>query len=229
MSRVTQTYDENEMFEYAVKESERAAERMKDADLEAGRTDTYFDTDSDSDSENSRFMRSSTSRSRSSADIPENEVSMLGLDAMISRFLGVIGDYSYSDIKDIFDTIDRNKSGFIDRADFSFFLQMATGDNDVKEQKSSYLLSTMVELTDMEAALSNSMRNSFHGSEIVVFGDSNTKDYVSKLMEDGVTNGEKPLEDWSIFYCGGSNAIKKDLKDISKRYDIDLAVEKFDW
>jgi hypothetical protein len=33
---------------------------------------------------------------------------------------------------------------------------------------------------------------------------------------------------WSIFYCGGSNAIKKDLKEISYRYGIDLAMENFD-
>ena len=59
------------------------------------------------------------------------------------------------------------------------------------------------------------------------FGDTNTIEYVKKLMND--SSGEKPLEDWSIFYCGGSNAIKKNLKEISKRYNIDLAVEKFDW
>ena len=46
------------------------------------------------------------------------------------------------------------------------------------------------------------------------------------------SSGEKPLEEWSMFYCGGSNAIVKDLKEISNRYntyDIDLALEKFDW
>ena len=43
------------------------------------------------------------------------------------------------------------------------------------------------------------------------------------------SSGEKPLEEWSMFYCGGSNAIVKDLKEISNRYEIDLALEKFDW
>jgi len=37
------------------------------------------------------------------------------------------------------------------------------------------------------------------------------------------------VRDWSIFYCGGSNAIKKSLQDISKRYSLSFAVEKFDW
>ena len=37
------------------------------------------------------------------------------------------------------------------------------------------------------------------------------------------------IRDWTIFYCGGSNAIKKSLKDISKKYGFSFAVEKFDW
>ncbi len=49
---------------------------------------------------------------------------------------------------------------------------------------------------------------------------------MNKLMND--SSGEKPLEEWSILYCGGSKSIVKDLKDISKRYGIVLAVEKFD-
>ena len=32
MNRVTQIYDENEMFDYAVKETEKAAEKMQDQD-----------------------------------------------------------------------------------------------------------------------------------------------------------------------------------------------------
>ncbi len=58
---------------------------------------------------------------------------------------------------------------------------------------------------------------------ISVFGDfKNSIEYMNKLMND--SSGEKPLEYILIFYCGGSNAIKKSLKDISKRYDIDLAL-----
>jgi len=64
-----------------------------------------------------------------------------------------------------------------------------------------------------------------HG--ISVFGDSDTDEYMNKLMND--CDGAKPLEEWSIFYCGGSNAIKKDLKKISHCYGIDLAMENFDW
>ena len=236
MSRVIQTYDEDDMFDYAVKETESAAERMQTMDLESGHS-LDPDSDSDSDSEPARLF-STSSRSRPSADFPEDQISLLGLDAMITRFLGVIGDYSHDDIKDIFDTIDRNRSGYIDRSDFSAFLHMATGENNVRElQTSSYLLSSMVDLTDMETALTCSMHYSLRGaashrasnSPVSVFGDSNTEEYVRKLMNESARSGEKPLEEWSIFYCGGSNAIKKDLKDISKQYDIGLAVEKFDW
>ena len=91
--------------------------------------------------------------------IPEGHVSLLGLDAMICRFLGVIGEYSRSDIADIFDAIDTNRSKFIDRAEFSAFLRVATCESETitDTRSSTELLSTMVGLTDMEAALSTSM------------------------------------------------------------------------
>jgi hypothetical protein len=181
--------------------------------------------------------------SRLPVAIPEDQVSLLGLDAMISRFVGIIGEYSISDIEDIFDAIDIDRSEYIDRAEFSAFLRIAaTGENnddddDVEERRPSeeLLLSSMVGLTDMQAALTTSMHNysrglsSHHSTTChgTVFGGSDTKEYVQKLMDDN--SGEKPLEEWSIFYCGGSNAIKKDLKKISVNYHIDLAVEKFDW
>mmetsp|Transcript_21864 Transcript_21864/g.33385 ORF Transcript_21864/g.33385 Transcript_21864/m.33385 type:complete len:237 (+) Transcript_21864:2587-3297(+) len=232
MTRVTKTYDENEMFDYAVQETAKAAERMQEIDLESGRF-------SDSGSEEYGNMESS----RLPVAIPEDQVSLLGLDAMISRFVGIIGEYSISDIEDIFDAIDIDRSEYIDRAEFSAFLRIAaTGENnddddDVEEPRPSEesLLSSMVGLTDMQAALTTtSMHNysrgfsSHHSTTChgTVFGGSDTKEYVQKLMDD---NGEKPLEEWSIFYCGGSNAIKKDLKKISVNYHIDLAVEKFDW
>ncbi len=60
MNRVTQIYDENEMFDYAVKETEKAAEEMQDEaiDLECG------------ESYRSRFQ---------AIAIPKDEVSLLVL------------------------------------------------------------------------------------------------------------------------------------------------------
>eukprot|EP00984_Skeletonema_dohrnii_P008083 scaffold2958_cov162-Skeletonema_dohrnii-CCMP3373.AAC.3 len=128
----------------------------------------------------------------------------------------------------------KNRSGFIDRAEFSAFLRVAA--SETKTRSSRDLLSSMVAFTDMEEALSSSMHNprarglltgvssnhaatttsdSRHGGS--VFGDSNTIEYMNKLMND--CDGAKPLEleEWGIFYCSGSNAIKKDLKEISHR------------
>jgi len=237
MYRVTQIYDENEMFDFAVKETERAAERMQDVDLESGR---FLDSDSDSEEYGSMRVNSQRSSRLSLLNPPQDAVSLLGFDAMISRFLGVIGEYSESDVEDIFHTIDRSRTGFIDRTEFSDFLSMATRKNVMNRVSSRDLLSSMVAFTDMETALTNSMHNpnsldrgssshhanTSHGS---VFGDSNTIEYMNNLMNVSCSTGDKPLEDWSLFYCGGSTGIKNDLKGISKKYDIDLAVEKFDW
>jgi len=196
MSRVTQIYDADEMFGHAVKETERAAKKMKEADLELGIPNN---------------------------ECPEGQVSLVGLDAMISKFLGVIGEYSRNDIEDVFLIIDRDATGYIDRPDFDAFLRMVTSSC----EKSSELVSCM----DAALASSSSPNKSVSGlsRQNSVFGDSTTKEYMSKLMNESGDSGRRPLEDWSIFYCGGSRAIHKNLRDISKQYSIDLAVEKFDW
>lgn len=228
--RVTQIYDEDEMFHYAVKATENAVMRMQDVDLQSC-------CSSDCDLEEYGITKLQPA-SRLSSVIPYGEVSLLGLDAMISRFLGVIGEYSHSDLEDLFNAIDSNRSGFIDREEFSALLRMAKSKNVMNRASSRDLFSSMIALGDMEAALTSSMQNSrasfstgsSHGGHQSVFGDSNTVcKYMNKLMDDSGGGGEKPLEDWSIFYCGGSTAIKRDLKQISKRYGIGFAVEKFDW
>eukprot|EP00984_Skeletonema_dohrnii_P018185 scaffold8428_cov120-Skeletonema_dohrnii-CCMP3373.AAC.1 len=236
MYRVTQIYDENEMFDFAVKETESAAERMQDVDLESGSTS---DSDSDSEEYGSLTVNPQRSSRLLLLNPPHDAVSLLGFDAMISRFLGGIGEYSESDVEDIFHTIDRSRTGFINRTEFSDFLNTATRKNVMNRVSSRDLLSSMVALTDM-TAVTNSMHNpnspdrgssshhanTSHGS---VFGDSNTIEYMNNLMNASCSTGEEPLEDWSLFYCGGSTGIKNDLKGISWRYKIDLAVENFDW
>ncbi len=239
MNRVTQIYGENKMFDYAVAETEKAAERMQHIDLESG---GQSDSDNDSEVHGGGNFNSQRSTRFSVATPPRDSVSLLGFDAMISRFLGVIGEYSDSDIKELFYTIDTDRSGFIDRGEFNDLLRMLNTMNVANQNRRSSreLLSSMVALTDMETALTSSMHNSTgllagasshhvnttHGS---LFGDNDTIEYMKNLMNDSFRTGEKPLEDWSLFYCGGSTGIKKTLQDISKRYHIDLAVEKFDW
>ena len=51
------------------------------------------------------------------------------------------------------------------------------------------------------------------------------KDSVNLLMKTLIAQGriKDCVRDWSIiFYCGGSNAFKKNLEDISKRYGLPL-------
>jgi len=239
MNRVTQIYDENEMFAYAVTETEKAAERMQNIDLESGGAS---DSDNDSEVRGGGKFNSQRSSRLSVTTPPEDTVSLLGFDAMISRFLGVIGEYSDSDIEELFHTMDKDRIGFIDRGEFRDFLMMLKRMNAANRNRRSSreLLSSMVALTDMEAALTSSMHNSarhltgvsshhVNTSQGSLFGDTDTVEYMKNLMNDCFRTGEKPLEDWSLFYCGGSAGIKQNLEDISKRYHIDLAVETFDW
>ena len=60
----------------------------------------------------------------------------------------------------------------------------------------------------------------------MVIGGESTIQY----MEDLVNDTERPLKDWSVFYCGESTPIKKTLvRGIGKKYKIDVGIEKFDW
>ena len=61
-----------------------------------------------------------------------------------------------------------------------------------------------------------------------ILGDDSTIEYMCNLVKNSV-GGDNPLEDWSVFYCGGSNEIRSILHGVTKKYDLDYSVEKFDW
>jgi hypothetical protein len=236
LSRVVEIYGESEMFEYAVEMTEKESVDGTEA--------------------------LSLDNSDASDFIPEGEISLRGLDAMISEFLGGIGEYSRSDIVDIFRQIDTDGSGFIDREEFGDFIRIVTsecarrassielmaglekvmhhssrhssldGNSSVHSnrlQNNSILrrLSNAFAPVTTGEGTSRSIRASHHSK---ILGDETTIRYVQTLITSSRSSGDhNPLEDWSVFYCGGSYAIKNNLKTITKKYNIDLAVEKFDW
>ena len=196
LCRVVETYGTQEMFEYAVEETEKAAASKTDIDLESGGT--------------SGTVSLATDDTKPSGFASQGQVSLQGLDAMIVKFLGGIGEYSNSDLRTFFKKIDTDGSGFIDEDEFKEFRNLATqgelisGKGKLVREKSKF--------NTFESAL----------------GDDTTIEYMKTIANP--TNGsENPLEDWSIFYCGGSNKIKSDLKDIARKYGLGFAVEKFDW
>ena len=69
------------------------------------------------------------------------------------------------------------------------------------------------------------MFSSLGSKNEVRIGDETTIQYMMDMMSDA----EQPLDDWSMFYCGGSTSIEMTLRDIQKKYKIELGVEKFDW
>ena len=117
LSRVVETYGKQEMFEYAVEETEKAAASKTDIDLESSCTSVTVSLATDGNSE--WLPLSSNSSNQPSGSAPEGEVSLKGLDAMIVKFLGGIGEYSNSDMVDLFQKIDTDGSGFIERSQTS--------------------------------------------------------------------------------------------------------------
>ena len=88
---------------------------------------------------------------------------------------------------------------------------------------------------DNSSVHSNRRQNVTSSSEGIsrnsnILGDETTIRYVQTLITSSRSSDDhNPLEDWGVFFCGGSDAIKNNLKTITKKYNIDLAVENFDW
>jgi len=256
LSRVVEIYGESEMFEYAVEKTEKeAVSRIPSLDSSDVTDDTEALSLDDSDAE---VVPLRSSLRRSSLDvsdfIPEGEISLRGLDAMISEFLGGIGEYSRSDIVNIFRQIDTDGSGFIDREEFGEFIRIVTSEvaSDMRRESSREMLAgldkvmirSMLHTSSQHSSLNNSSDHSNRRQNVTsskgtsrnILGDETTIRYVQTLVtssrsssDSGSGDDHNPLEDWSVFYCGGSDEIKNNLKTITQKYNIDLAVEMFDW
>ena len=134
LSRVVTIYSKEEMFEYAVEETEKAEER---GDVETGisnsETDSTADT-SDGSPVDEAFLL--PVHEENPPEREENVVSIDGLEAMISSFLGGVGEYSRVDIEDLFKQVDTDESGYIDEDEFTVFLELATGE--AKDDRESH-------------------------------------------------------------------------------------------
>lgn len=152
----------------------------------------------------------------------EKLVSVHGFEAMISAFLGGIGEYSQQvDIEHLFKQCDTDDSGYIDREEFAYLVFSMKTDTNTDLTTSNW------ESKPMSRAFSlRKRRLSTYSSERTrMIGDESTVRYMKNMVNDI----ERPLADWSMFYCGTSTPIVKSLCDIEKKYHIGLGIEKFDW
>lgn len=224
------------MFDYAVEETD-AAEL---ADLEIG-------SSSDRTPETVRSSLPGESLSPLNEDLPirefsyedetspfsrplEHVVSVNGLEAMICSFLGGIGEYSRGDIEDLFKLVDTDESGYIDKDEFDHFLDLATGEkhcDDATTRRANIALDrSLHKCASGSRRLSlDSQLSSVLSNKESIIGDAST----IKYMEGLVSYKDRPLDDWSMFYCGASTPIEKNLRGIEKKYRMSLGIEKFDW
>ena len=176
-------------------------------------------------------------------DMRPGEISLEGLDATISSLLGGIGDYTIEDMKSLFEQVDTDGSGYIDKAELDSFFDMAmtqhTKDTELIDRIERGL-TRGASVSSMGRRISNErqgMDNSNHSRRSSIateareyvdelFGGYFAVEHVCELSNDP----SAPLRDWSLFYCGGSSRIEKELKETKKKYGIgDLAVERFNW
>jgi hypothetical protein len=81
-------------------------------------SEAIISTQSDDNEEQAMIRHEGGHRSR----IVENLVSVHGFEAMISAFLGGIGEYSQVDIEKLFKQCDTDDSGYIDRVEFAYLV-----------------------------------------------------------------------------------------------------------
>jgi len=161
-------------------------------------------------------------------NLPEGVVSLKGLDAMIEEFCGGIGEYSHDDLREVFNLIDRFDTGYIDREDFDAFLLVLTKTQNKRNSTKSKELASQID--KMMSAKSFAQRTMHGMSRPYRRSTSATLEDSLNVMQSMILRSEKGfVQDWTIFYCGGSDGIKKNLKDIAKKYGLAFAVEKFDW
>ena len=156
----------------------------------------------------------------------EKLVSVDGLEAMISTFLNGIGEYSRANIEDLFKLVDADNSGYIDKFEFDEFIDLATGeDKTIRTRGSVKAKCRLTEESRFLSVLTAGMRGESDCEDAIMLGDDSTIAY----MEGMISDVKRPLDDWSMFYCGNSTQIVKTLQVIERKYHIRLAIEKFDW
>ena len=234
LSRITTIYSKEKMFDYAVEETD-AAEFAAEShvDMEAGPSEQklfdHSDSDSTDDSKYSTFVKYVEEGAKTAP--VGNVVSMNGLKSMISNFLGGIGEFSRVDIEDLFKLVDTDESGYIDKDEFDDFIALATGEkycDEIALQMSMFLERSLTKRATFRGSMRLSVESHFKSDaskKESMIGDEST----IKYMENLVNNAERPLDDWSMFYCGASTPIEKTLRSMGRKYKIDVGVEKFDW
>mmetsp|Transcript_14399 Transcript_14399/g.21596 ORF Transcript_14399/g.21596 Transcript_14399/m.21596 type:complete len:514 (+) Transcript_14399:3-1544(+) len=218
LTRVLQIYGADEMFAYAVEQTQK--EVFQHAKDESAMDD--YDPEA--------VPLTGNPRRHSMLSFPEDAVSLEGLGAMIEEFCGGIGEYSSADLEEVFNLIDRYDTGFIDREDYDAFLVVLTKKESHRQSAKSKELATHIDRMLTKSLHTKSMHGlSVHKSNHL--GRRCSLQETVNLMRSMINESDKKdvFHDWSIFYCGGSNVIKKNLKDIAKKYGLAFAVEKFDW
>lgn len=114
LARVLSSYSREDIFEYGVEKTEELklmAIQLKRVNIE--------------NQSSSRFLErcdGTTKRHGSSArNLPPGEISLGGLDATISGFLGGIGEYSIADLERLFRQVDTSKCGALQTRSFFLF------------------------------------------------------------------------------------------------------------
>jgi hypothetical protein len=226
-SRVIDIYGADEMFEFAAEETEKEVQR--DSRIELDMLCEGLDPEAAPLKLHTRPLQ---------PDSPlDAAVSLEGLNAMISKFCGGIGVYSMEELEETFNEIDRDGSGFISREEFDAFLAMATSED--RRSSIATLGSHMDKMMLTSIAVDNMLSKavagqSLHGQSLhgqSLHGKRGSFQIAVKTIQSMMNESDSKdvFQDWSIFYCGGSNAIKNNLKEISKKYGLAFAVEKFDW
>ena len=129
LNRVLSIYSAEKMFEFAF---EATTNEFESVDLEQSVEEDSLipQTLAQSQIRRRSLIVAASTRCIACTRSENHRVSLYGIEAMISRFFGGIGEYSHADIANLFIEIDIDNSGLIEKDEFENFINLAIGSDE---------------------------------------------------------------------------------------------------
>jgi len=150
-----------------------------------------------------------------------------GVIYTMSHLLGDDYHLLMGKISDSFAKLDDDGDGRLDRVHFEEFINLMLKDgSDAADEET--VMSTLTSVMQRENShVLESISHDIENPEMEQLHNNNKLGVKMPLQA-----GDKKkflAKNWKMLYCGGSQPVLNTLKDLERKFGINLAVEKFDW
>jgi len=158
-------------------------------------------------------------------------ITMESFSTAIQDFFGNIM-YSEEEIKNVFKMIDESGKGYLNEEEFldycdDFSLKMLESSSSIDVELGARSKTLWVADSKINRQPNRIKKSDFISAKSGSKEDKNKESY--ETQQKYMKENKDILKTWEMLYCGGSKPIVDSLKHVSKEYEIDLRIEKFDW